>query len=115
MDKKAVSLLKPYTITLLDSTGNRPVAGIAQSVYRLAACCCTVWESNSGWVGGGGGAGFFPIAQTGPEVHPASCIMGTGSFPGVRRPGLGVDFLSPSCILFEKMLEIYIRIPYVPS
>jgi len=22
--------------------------------------------------------------QTGPEAHPASCTMGTGSFPGVR-------------------------------
>ena len=22
--------------------------------------------------------------QTGPEVHPASCKMGTGSFPGVK-------------------------------
>ena len=24
-------------------------------------------------------------------VYPASFIMGTGSFPGVKRPGLGVD------------------------
>ena len=29
--------------------------------------------------------------QTGPGVHPASCTMGTGSFPGVKRPGRGVD------------------------
>jgi len=25
--------------------------------------------------------------QTGPEAHPASCKMGTGSFPGVRAAG----------------------------
>ena len=26
----------------------------------------------------------FPPVQTGPEAHPASCTMGTGSFPGVK-------------------------------
>jgi len=26
----------------------------------------------------------FPPVQTGPGAHPASCIMGTGSFPGVK-------------------------------
>ena len=27
---------------------------------------------------------IFPLVQTGPEAHPASCKMGTGSFPGVK-------------------------------
>ena len=26
----------------------------------------------------------FPLVQTGPGAHPASCTMGTGSFPGVK-------------------------------
>jgi len=26
----------------------------------------------------------FPPVQTGPGTHPASCKMGTGSFPGVK-------------------------------
>jgi hypothetical protein len=26
-----------------------------------------------------------------PEAHSVSCTMGTGSFPGVKRPGRGVD------------------------
>jgi len=26
----------------------------------------------------------FPLVQTGPRAHPASCKMGTGSFPGVK-------------------------------
>jgi len=30
------------------------------------------------------GARFSAPVQTGPETHPASCTMGTGSFPGVR-------------------------------
>jgi hypothetical protein len=29
--------------------------------------------------------------QTGPEAHPASCTMGTGSVPEVKRPVRGVD------------------------
>jgi len=29
-------------------------------------------------------ARFSATVETGPEAHPASCIMGTGSFPGVR-------------------------------
>ena len=29
----------------------------------------------------------FPPVQTGPGVHPASCIMGTGSFPEVKCSG----------------------------
>ena len=29
------------------------------------------------------GARFSAPVQTGPEAHPASCTMGTGSFPGV--------------------------------
>ena len=35
-----------------------------------------------------GGEKFSPV-HTGPGAHPASCIMGTGSFPGVKC-GLGV-------------------------
>ena len=31
------------------------------------------------------------IAKTGPGAYPAPYTMGTGSFPGVKRPGRGVD------------------------
>jgi hypothetical protein len=34
-------------------------------------------------------ATFFAHVQTGPGTHPASCTMGTGSFPGIKRPGRG--------------------------
>ena len=37
------------------------------------------------------GARFSAPVQTGPGAHPASCTMGTRSFPGVKRPGRGVD------------------------
>jgi hypothetical protein len=40
---------------------------------------------------------IFPPAYTGPGAHPASCTMGTGFFPGVKR-GLGVT-LTPHPLL----------------
>jgi hypothetical protein len=36
-------------------------------------------------------ARFSASVQTGPGAQPASYTMGTGSFPGVKRPGRGVD------------------------
>jgi hypothetical protein len=41
------------------------------------------------------GARFFAHVHTGPGAHPASCTMGTGSFPGVKRPGHGTDHPPP--------------------
>jgi hypothetical protein len=41
------------------------------------------------------GARFFPHVQTDPGAHPASCTMGTGSFPGVKRPGCCADHPPP--------------------
>ena len=37
------------------------------------------------------GARFSAPVQTGPGAHPASYIMGTGSFPGVQRADRSVD------------------------
>jgi len=34
---------------------------------------------------------IFRTLQTGSEAHPASYTMGTGSFPGLERLGLGFD------------------------
>jgi len=45
------------------------------------------------------GRDFSPI-QTGPGAHPASCTMGTGSFPGVKC-GRGV-LLTPHPLLVPR-------------
>jgi hypothetical protein len=37
------------------------------------------------------GARFSALVQAGPGAHPASYEMGTGFFPGVKRPQRGVD------------------------
>jgi hypothetical protein len=42
------------------------------------------------------GARFSAPVQTGPGAYPATCTMGTGSFPRVTRPGRGVDHPPPS-------------------
>jgi len=46
------------------------------------------------------GARFSAPVQTGPEPHPASCKMGTGSFPRVRC-GRGVT-LTPHPLLMPR-------------
>jgi len=44
--------------------------------------------SNYTFLSNPGGARFSAPVQTGPGAHPASCTMGTGSFPGGKeRPG----------------------------
>jgi hypothetical protein len=45
---------------------------------------------------------FFANVQTGPEAHPASCTMGIGSFPGLKRPGRGADHPPPSSAEVKK-------------
>ena len=46
------------------------------------------------------GPRFSTPVQTGPEAHPASCTMGTGSFPGVSC-GRGVT-LTPHPLLVQR-------------
>jgi hypothetical protein len=45
-------------------------------------------------------ARFSAPVQTGPGAHPDSYTMGIGSFPGVKRPGRGVDHPPPSSVSF---------------
>ena len=61
------------------------------------------------------GARFFAPVQTGPGVHPASCTMGTGSFPEGKRPRRGVDHPPPSSAEVEGRVELYICSTSGPS
>ena len=47
------------------------------------------------------GVRFSAPVQTGPGDHPASFTVGIGSFPGVKRPGRGVDQSSPSSAMVQ--------------
>jgi hypothetical protein len=46
--------------------------------------------------------------QTGPGAHPAFYTMGTGSFPGVKRPGRGVGHPPPLSAEVEERVGLYI-------
>jgi hypothetical protein len=48
---------------------------------------------------------IFADAQTGPGAHPASCTMGTESFPGVKRSGRGADH--PSLLVPRSSVPLY--------
>ena len=59
------------------------------------------------------GSRFSTPVQTGPEAHPASCTMDTGSFPGVRC-GRGVT-LTPHPLLVQRSKIEYSYTPTLPK
>ena len=52
-------------------------------------------------------ARFSAPVQTGPEAHPASYTLGTGSFPGVKRQRRGFDHPPPSNAEVKERVELY--------
>ena len=60
-------------------------------------------------------AWFSAPVQTGPGAHPASCTVSTGSFPGVKRRGRGVDHPPKSSAEIKKRVELYLYSPSGPS
>jgi len=61
------------------------------------------------------GARFSAPIQTGCDAHPASYTIGAGSFPGVKRPGRGVDHPPQSSAEVNERVELYIYSPSGPS
>jgi hypothetical protein len=45
---------------------------------------------------------FSAPVQTGPGAQPASCTLGTGSFPGAKQPGRSADHPAPSSAEVEN-------------
>jgi hypothetical protein len=60
------------------------------------------------------GARFSVPVQTGPGAYPASCTMGTGSFPVVKRSERGVDHPPPSSAEVKERVELYLYSPSGP-
>ena len=58
---------------------------------------------------------FSTPFQTSPGVHLGSYTMGTGSFPGVRRPGRGVEHLPLFNAEVKKRVELYLYFSSGPS
>jgi hypothetical protein len=61
------------------------------------------------------GTRFSVYVQTIPGAHPTSYTTGTGSFPGVKRPGRGVDHTPPSNAEVKERVELYLYSPSGPS
>ena len=69
------------------------------------------------------GTRFSAPVPTGPGAHPASCTMGTGSFPGVKQSGHGVDhpfhlgplwaFMACSWVNFYLIILYYIILYHI--
>ena len=54
-------------------------------------------------------ARFYANVQTGPGAHPASCKIGTGSFPGVNcGRGVGLTLPPPSSGKVLERVELYL-------
>jgi len=58
------------------------------------------------------GARFSAPVQTGPGAHSDSYTMGTGSLPGVKRPGRGVDHTPPSSaeVRVKSRIDIHVSV-----
>jgi hypothetical protein len=54
---------------------------------------------------------FFAPVQTDPGAHPTSYRMGTGSFPGGKRPGRGVDYPPLSSAEVKERVDPYFYSP----
>jgi hypothetical protein len=58
------------------------------------------------------GSRFSAPFLAGPGAHPASCRMGTVAFPGVKRPGRGVNHPSRSSADdVKERVELYLYSP----
>jgi len=58
---------------------------------------------------------FSTSVQTGPGTHPASYTMGTGLFPGVKRPERGAGHPHTSSTDVKEKIELCIYSPFGPS
>ena len=60
-------------------------------------------------------ARFSAPVHTGPGAHPASCTMGNGSFPGVKRPERGAIHPPTSKCRGHERVGLYLYSPSGPS
>jgi len=72
-------------------------------------CSATAYELDGPGIESWWGARFSAPVQTSPEAHPASCTIGTGSFPEVRC-GWGMT-LTPHPLLVRRSKIEYSTLP----
>ena len=95
-----------YHLVLISYNANQCVHVTAMQTYLCYSITDrTVRGSNSGGV---------EIFRTRPGAHSASYTTGTGSFPGVKRPGRGVNHPPPYNAEVEERVELYFYSPSGP-
>jgi hypothetical protein len=57
------------------------------------------------------GGKIFSTRPERPWAYPAPCTMGTGSFPGVKQLGRGVNHPPPSSAKVKERVELYLYSP----
>jgi len=67
-----------------------------------------------GWKVRGSNSGEARFSAT-AGAHPASYTMGTGSFPGIKRPRRGVEHPPTSSADVKERVELYLSSPSGPS
>ena len=87
------------------------------SVWQQGWCSLYSNSLNGGWssVRTPAAARLSIPVQTGPNTYPASCTMGTGSFPGIKWPGCGTDYPSPLLTSRLWMSRANFHSPAVPT
>ena len=78
------------------------------STYTSAVGIATCYGLDGPWIESWWGARYSAPVQSGPGAHPATCTMGTGSLPGVKRPGRGDDHPPPSSTKFQGRVQLYL-------
>ena len=97
-DNKFASLFSSYTTSLLFRVGRESAVGVATTLRAGRS------EDRIPM-----GARFSaPALPSGP---PSLCTMGTGSFPGLKRPWRGVDHPPRSSAEVKERIELYIYSP----
>jgi hypothetical protein len=99
-----VQRLQNYKRKYVSSPKQKIIKNLLYSVIKLK---CYMFTSV--------GARFSAPVQTGPGAYPASCTMGTGSFPGVKRQRSGVDHPPLSSAEVKERVQLYLYSPSGPS
>ena len=93
---------------------------LGESIFSQWGRDSSVGIATRYWLDGPGiesrwGARFSAPVQTGPGAHPASCTMGTGSFPGVKWPGRGAGHPLPFKCRGHERVQLYLYSPSGPQ
>ena len=115
MPKEKFPVLIPCAKNDCDATHNNLIWHILFPLALLAGIV-THYRLDSPGIGSPWGGGkIFCNHPDQPSAHPASHLMGTGSFPRVMQPGHGIDHSPSSSTEVHETVQLYLCSPSRPS